>query len=170
MVIWITGLSGAGKSSIAKSLVEEIKQKQSVVLLDGDMVRIAISDPHIGYDKKSRIENAYRISRLAKMLSDQEIIVVVATMSLFHEIHEWNRKNFSQYLEVYVSVDFNVLKKRDARSIYSKAEAGITSDVVGVHLEFEEPKCPHVIIDNSENKDSFSSFVHTILEKANLVL
>ena len=102
-VIWITGLSGAGKSTVARATAEQLRKiGPTPVLIDGDEIRAAIRDPHTGHDPSSRLDNAYRISRLAKLFADQGHMVIVATMSIYHEIHDWNRANLLGYFEVWV--------------------------------------------------------------------
>ena len=86
-VIWITGLSGAGKSTIARAAVTQLRALGELpVLIDGDQIREAIADPNTGHDIASRLANAYRISRFAKLFAEQGHTVIVATMSIFHEI------------------------------------------------------------------------------------
>ena len=100
-VIWITGLSGAGKTTVAQAAARCLRLKgMHPVILDGDAVRDVVCDPHTGHDRVSRLANAYRICRLAKLLADQGHLVLVATMSLFSEIHRWNREQLPNYLEV----------------------------------------------------------------------
>ncbi len=148
-VIWITGLSGVGKSTLAIELQKQMRSDGLVPIhLDGDAMRAAIADPHIGHDKASRLENAFRICRFAKMLSEQGFLVIVSTMSLFKEIHSWNRANLINYYEVLIEVDLEILKKRDARFIYSKAEAGKISNVVGIDLEYDLPTAADLRLNN----------------------
>lgn len=148
-VVWITGLSGAGKSTIARQLVSELRVGGgSPVLLDGDEVRDAISDPTVGHDRTSRLANAYRICRLARLISTQGFTVVVATMSLFKEVHDWNRRNLPNYFEVFVEVSLETLRQRDARGLYSRAAQGKATNVVGLDLEFDRPTTPHLTLRN----------------------
>ena len=138
MVIWITGLSGAGKSTIAKEVVNYLRcENQPCIFLDGDEVRKALEDPHIGYDYNSRLIIAKRISRLAQMLEQENIWVVVATISLFKEVHSWNRLNFKDYIEVYLRVELEVLKQRDSKGLYKRADKGEISNVAGIHYQKE---------------------------------
>lgn len=167
MVFWITGLSGAGKSSIARDLVAALRaQGRTVVLLDGDEIRAAIDDPSIGHDRESRLKQARRIARLAKLIENNGPVVVVATISFFHEIHEWNRKNFKNYFEIYVKVDLSVLQERNARGLYEKARQGTEKNIVGLDLLAEEPLHPHLILENNESKNDLTPFVSDILEKS----
>lgn len=148
-VIWITGLSGAGKSSLS-AIVAELARESGIatVLLDGDTVR-AINGDELAHDVASRLQNAYRISRWCKELSEQGLLVVCSTMSLYPEIWEWNRANLRKYCEVYLQVPMDVLIERDAKGLYQRAVAGVQGDVVGIHQRFDEPTAPHLIIHNS---------------------
>ncbi len=148
-VIWITGLSGAGKTSIASKVVEQLRARQTAVLLDGDVVRQIVDDPNTGHDAESRLVNAYRICRMAQVLAAQGLTVVVATMSLFHEIHAWNRSNLPSYFEVYLKVDIEVLRARDPKGLYSRSDCGIESHLAGVDIPYEEPLDPDLVIDNN---------------------
>lgn len=149
-VIWITGLSGAGKSTIARAAVAQLRATgEPPVLLDGDAIREAIADPHTAHDPASRLANAYRISHLAKLFADQGHTVFVATMSIFHEIHAWNRVNLPNYLEVWVEVALGALRKRDARGLYSRHENGDATNVPGMDLDYERPLQPDLVLDNN---------------------
>ena len=166
LIVWITGLSGAGKSSVARELAGQLRDLgRPVVVLDGDEVRAAIADPNVNHDRISRIANAMRLCRLAKLLADQGVYVVTATMSLFKEIHDWNRSNFDRYFEAYLKVDLEILKRRDARQLYSQAQAGKVKNVVGVDLEFDEPQNPDLVLDNTAELHTLSALAAQILEQ-----
>jgi len=150
IVVWITGLSCAGKSTIARRVAEIIRQRgDNCILLDGDDIRRAFPQVQSGHDRESRLINAHRNSGLAKMLADQGHIVIFATMSLFSEVQKWNRENFPAYLEVYVDVPMEILKERDIDDLYSRAEQGLIENVVGVQLDYDLPIRPDLVIDNS---------------------
>ena len=160
-VIWITGLSGAGKSTIARATVRQLRtQGKQPILIDGDEIRDAIRDPHTGHDPASRLANAYRICRLARLLADQGHIVIVATMSIYHEIHSWNRKHLPNYFEVWIEVDLLTLQTRDPHGLYSQAVNGVTHNVAGIDLTYERPENPDLILQNKppfHNPESLSS-------------
>lgn len=165
-VVWVTGLSGAGKSTIARRVVDCLRRRGlPTLLLDGDDVRLAVSDPHIGHDRVSRLTNAMRIARLAKLLSEQGFIVVVPTMSLFREVHLWNREQLPNYLEVWVQVSLEVLRQRDARGLYSRAARGEASDVVGVHVEYDEPKQAHLVLRNDQGEAGLEDLVRQVVAR-----
>lgn len=149
-VIWLTGLSASGKSTIARELQVLLKEKGIIpLLLDGDQFREVVADHNCGHDPQSRIQNAYRISRFANMAARQGLIVIVATMSLYHEIHNWNRNNFPEYFEVFIKADLETLKKRDPKGLYKHVAAGDAKNLPGMDLQPEFPKHPDLIIENN---------------------
>lgn len=149
LVAWITGLSGAGKSTVARAVIAELAQSGiRAILLDGDEVRAAISDANTGHDTESRLKNAMRICRWAALLSKQGFMVVVATMSLFEEVHRWNRDNLPSYREIFLDVGLDTLHKRDPRGLYRRASSSEEKNVVGIDLNFSPPKEPHLTVRN----------------------
>ena len=165
-VIWITGLSGAGKSTLARRVVQSLRaQGLAVLLLDGDDVRQAIADPQTGHDRASRLTNAMRISRLAKLLAEQGFLVVVPTMSLFQEVHRWNRDHLPNYLEVWIQVRLEILQQRDARGLYSRASRGEVENVVGVHVDYDEPREAHLILQNESDEAGLDQLVEQVLQR-----
>jgi adenylylsulfate kinase-like enzyme len=164
-VIWITGLSGAGKSTIARKMQELLRAAGAdAVVLDGDDVRRAVDDPHCGHDRASRLTNAYRVCRLAKVIGEQGVPVIVATMSLFHEIHDWNAANLPGYFEVFLRVPVGILRERDPKGLYQRADHGAERDVGGVDLEIEEPRRPDLVVDNSEALADATPVARRIIE------
>ena len=143
-VYWITGLSGAGKTTIGKLWYEELHSKMAnVVFLDGDILR-AVFAGDLGYSQEERRRIAMRYARLCKMLCEQGIVVVCCTISMFDSVREWNRENIDNYVEVYIKVSMETLRRRDQKGLYSHAD----SNVAGVHFQVEEPKTPDVVLEN----------------------
>lgn len=143
MVIWVTGLSGAGKTTVCTALRETLKGRvPGLVVLDGDAVRQAISFD-LGFREEDRVTQITRIQRLAKMLSDQGLTVLVAALYSHPELLAWNRENISDYIEVYLRVSLGALRQRDAKHLYD----GSREDVVGVNIEWQEPAAPDIVFD-----------------------
>ena len=166
VVIWITGLSGAGKSVIAQKTHELIRSHVSnVVLTDGDEFRALMGD-ELGHDHQGRLKNAYRIARFCKFLADQDTHVVCATMSLFPECQEWNREHIKRYFEVYVRVPLEELVRRDPKGLYARTLAGEEQGLVGIDLAFTEPRHPDLVIDNGQERSDFTDVAREIVERS----
>lgn len=147
-VYWITGLSGAGKTTIGKLLYDKIRAEYpNTVILDGDILRKVFGDD-LGYSKEERRKCAMRYSRLCAMLQEQGINVICCTISMFDSVREWNRENIRNYKEIYVKVSMETLQKRDQKGLYSGMTEEEQKEVVGIHMEIEEPKCPDLILEN----------------------
>ncbi len=152
--IWITGLSGSGKTTLATHVVDGLARcGVPVILLDGDELRLALGqDENAGYhSRESRLGMAKKYSNLCNLIASQGFTVVMSTISLFHEIHAWNRQNLSNYFEIYLRVPLDELKRRDSKQIYSRFEAGDIRDVVGLDLPMDEPQNPHWLVDFHES-------------------
>jgi len=153
-LVWITGLSGSGKTTIGKKVFNKFKKKYSnTIFLDGDIFR-NIFGGDLKYSIKERLENARRIHRLCKFLVLQDINVVCATISLFKEIHTMNRKEFKNYYEIFIECDMMELKKRNQKNLYSKSKKlKNRANVVGIDLPYDKPKNANLIIDNSKKSN-----------------
>lgn len=144
MVYWITGYSGAGKTTIGTLLYNYLKKNQkNLVLLDGDKLREVFGND-LGYTKEDRYRSAMRNVQLCKMLSEQGIDVICCTISMFEDIRKYNRDNIKDYVEIYVKVDIDTLYKRDQKKMYSNNE----KNLVGVDIFLDEPKNPDIILYN----------------------
>jgi len=147
-VYWITGLSGAGKTTIGKLLYKKIKEKYpNTVFFDGDTLRKVFGDD-LGYSKEERRKCAMRYSRLCAMLQEQGMNVICCTISMFDSVREWNREHICSYKEVYVKVSMETLRIRDQKGLYSGETEEKQKEVVGVHMQVEEPKNPDLVLYN----------------------
>lgn len=149
MVFWITGLPGAGKTTLAKILTRD----RSIfplkpIHLDGDEIRkILNSETSKWHDRESRISLSYKYSKLANLLSNQGHNVIVSTVSLFSEIHDWNRNNMAKYFEIFIKVSIKELLKRDQKNLYSDFQKGDVKNVPGMDFKIDIPKKADCIID-----------------------
>jgi cytidine diphosphoramidate kinase len=163
-VVWITGLSGAGKTMLARGVASALRANgRKVVLLDGDELRAAIAGK-VGHSEAERRELAQRYATLCRFLSFEGVDVVCATMSLYHDVHAWNRAQSPGYLEVYLKVDLDVLIRRDPKGLYRRALNGEISNIAGIDLPFEAPVSPHLTLDNNADRASLDPLIAEVLD------
>lgn len=169
MVIWLTGLSGAGKTTLGRKVYSKIKKNYSnTVFIDGDEIReIFKHDKKGDYSLNERRKNAERICALCKWLDSQNINVVCCILSVFEDSRKWNRRNFSSYYEVYIKAPIEFLvKERDYKGIYKAASSGNMKNVVGIDLEFSEPANPDLVIENTGSLQFLDDQADLIVNKA----
>lgn len=143
-VYWLTGLSGAGKTTIGRLWCEKLKAAgESAVLLDGDDLRGAIAED-LGFTEADRRKSAMRNAKLCALLAKQGITIVCCTISMFDSVRAWNRENIPGYFEVYVKASMETLCQRNQKGLYS----GEKQNVAGVHFCVEEPQNPDLILEN----------------------
>ena len=165
MVVWIIGLSGAGKTTLASKVVSLARAaKPNVVLIDGDAIRELFGND-LGYTLEDRRKNADRICQLCKFLDDQGIDVVCAILSLFPESREWNRKNIKNYYEVFIDAPLEELVERDYKEIYAKFKRGEVSNVAGLDLKFPRPDNADLTIKNTGSVAALLSYAESIAAK-----
>jgi len=146
-VWWITGLSGAGKSTVSRLVRDGLTARgYPALLLDGDVMRVVLGETD-GYGPDDR-RLAFTYSRLAREVAKQGIDVICATISMFHAVREWNRGHILRYREIYLRVPMPELEARDPSGLYARARRGEKTDVVGHDGIFEEPGGPDLVIDN----------------------
>jgi len=145
-VFWITGLAGAGKTTIARSFFSIWVQRYPLsLLLDGEDLRRVVM-PEAGFSLADRLECARRYGLLCKLLSGQGLNVVIPTISMFEQCRQWNRTNLPHYFEVYLRAPIETLVERDQKGLYS-GQSGATL-VVGKDLPCEYPSNSDLTIDN----------------------
>jgi bifunctional enzyme CysN/CysC len=172
-VLWFTGLSGAGKSTVARKLVQNLFDLGcQVILLDGDNVRHGLCGD-LGFSGKDRSENIRRICEAAKLFFVQVNVTICTFISPFQKDREYVRSLFPEgrFIEVFVQCDLNVCKRRDPKGLYSKAMKGEIIDFTGVTSPYENPEHPEIIIETDiqpieECVESIKKFLsdHYILE------
>lgn len=143
---WITGLSGAGKTTIGERLFRELrKTKEGVVFLDGDVLK-EILGRGLGFDRAARMDKASRYAALCKALVEQGIDVVISTISMYDSVRDANRAQIGNYVEIFLDVDMETLRRRNTKGLYSPDAHG--ENVVGVDLDAEFPKTPDLTFQN----------------------
>lgn len=143
-VVWITGLSGAGKSTVAHMVWQRLRaQGDAAIYLDGDVLREMLGrvDAHT---PEQRLELAGTYARICHALAAQGMTVVCSTISMFHSVRRWSRANTPRYVEVYLRVPADELRRRDPKGLYARRDG----KMIGVDLPFEEPEAPDLVIDN----------------------
>jgi adenylylsulfate kinase-like enzyme len=165
MVVWIIGLSGAGKTTLAQEVTALVRQRRSnVVLIDGDAIREVFGND-LGHSLEDRRRNADRICRLCKFLDDQGVNVVCAILSLFRESREWNRANLRDYYEVFIDTPMDELIARDPKGIYGRYRSGQIRDVAGMDIEFPRPDKADLLIRNDGSRDGLIAHARTIADR-----
>ncbi len=147
VTIWLTGLSGAGKSTIANALVDHLRaQGKKAELLDGDVVRTNLSKG-LGFSKEDRDTNIRRIGFVANLLTRNGVAALVAAISPYRAVRDEVRETIGQFVEVHVDASLDELVRRDVKGLYEKALRGEIENFTGVSDPYEPPVAPEVHID-----------------------
>ena len=164
--IWLTGLSGAGKSTIAQGLLKELKSRGlKVELFDGDMVRKNLTKG-LGFSKEDRDENIRRIGFVADLLTRNGVIAIVAAISPYKSIRNEVRAKIeknAKFLEVFVKAPLEVCEERDVKGLYKKARTGEIKNFTGISDPYEEPENAEVICETDKENETES--IKKILEE-----
>jgi len=151
-LLWFTGLSGAGKSTVANALdCALFKLGKHTFLLDGDNVRHGLNKD-LGFSDTDRVENIRRIGEAAKLFSDAGLIVLSAFISPFKSDRQIVRSLFleGEFIEVFVSTPLTVCEERDPKGLYKKARAGEIKHFTGIDSDYEAPQSPEITLDTSK--------------------
>ncbi|MGG6238251.1 adenylyl-sulfate kinase [Nodosilinea sp. AN01ver1] len=144
VTVWFTGLSGAGKSTIAQALAEKLKSEgYSLEILDGDIVRTNLTKG-LGFSREDRDENIRRIGFVSHLLTRNGVIVLVSAISPYREVREEVRDRIGDFLEVYVSAPLDVCEERDVKGLYKRARAGEIKGFTGIDDPYEAPLNPDI--------------------------
>jgi adenylylsulfate kinase len=149
VIVWLTGLSASGKSSIAHRLEQRLTERSAIAyVLDGDNVRHGVSSD-LGFSPEDRMENIRRIGEVAKLFVDSGVIVLCAFISPLRVQRQRVRELVSKddFVEVYVRASLAVCEERDPRGLYKKARAGQILDFTGVSAPYEPPEHSEVTVD-----------------------
>jgi len=151
VTIWLTGLSGSGKSTIAVELEHVLTEnRHQAYILDGDNIRHGLNK-NLGFSPEDRTENIRRIGEVAKLFTDAGIISITAFISPYRDDRDAVRKllNEGEFIEVYVKCPLDVCEERDTKGLYKKARVGEVKDFTGISAPYEEPHNPELTIDTS---------------------
>lgn len=152
-LLWLTGLSGSGKSTIANALEHELfSMDQHSYILDGDNVRHGLNKD-LGFSDADRVENIRRIAEMSKLFVDAGMIVVTAFISPFRAERQLARDLLAEgeFVEVFVKAPLDVCEERDPKGLYKKARQGEIKNFTGIDSPYEEPENPELVLDNAAN-------------------
>lgn len=172
ILIWLTGISGSGKSTIAEKLEEKLFSDNILTyLLDGDNIRTGICRD-LGFEEQDRIENIRRIGEISKLMVDAGLVVIGSFISPFRADRNKVRKllNDGEFVEVYVKCPLEIAEERDVKGLYKKARKGEIKNFTGIDSPYEEPASPEIIIETSkqsidESADILYNFIKPLLKK-----
>jgi adenylylsulfate kinase len=164
--LWLTGLPCAGKTTISRELEPLLKGRGwRVELLDGDEVRKGLS-ADLGYDRASREQHARRVAFVAKLLTRNGVIPIVALISPYASSRAHARHQVGRFVEVYIQTPIEVCEQRDTKGLYKRARAGEIHDFTGVDDPYEPPENPEIVVDTTRLTPSQSAaFVISELER-----
>ncbi|KKQ93658.1 MAG: Adenylyl-sulfate kinase [candidate division CPR2 bacterium GW2011_GWC1_39_9] len=147
VTVWLTGLSGSGKTTIATELESLFKEKGfKVEKIDGDVLRETLSKD-LGFSKEDRDTNVERSAFLAKTLNNHGVVAIVSLISPYREKRDWARNYIENFFEVYVNCPLGACEERDAKGLYIRARKGEIPDFTGISDRYEEPVNPELTLD-----------------------
>ncbi|NIK11785.1 adenylyl-sulfate kinase [Alkalibacillus almallahensis] len=152
-VVWFTGLSGAGKSTISVEVENELyRQGLHTFRLDGDNVRHGLNN-NLGFSAEDRTENIRRVGEVAKLMADAGLLTLTAFISPYRRDRDKVRgiMDADEFIEVYVACDLEVCESRDPKGLYQKARAGEIKGFTGIDDPYEEPKNPELVVHSDQN-------------------
>ncbi|MDM5301677.1 adenylyl-sulfate kinase [Bacillus vallismortis] len=152
-ILWLTGLSGSGKSTIANAAARELFELgYQVIVLDGDNIRHGLNKD-LGFSDEDRKENIRRIGEVAKLFVQQGTIVITAFISPFREDREQVRQlvEAGEFNEVYIKCDLDICEQRDPKGLYKKARNGEIPFFTGIDSPYEEPEAPELVLDSGQH-------------------
>jgi adenylylsulfate kinase len=168
LVVWMYGMSGSGKSTIANAAEKVLHQKgHMTTILDGDNLRTGLNQ-HLGFSDDDRRENIRRVSHVAKLFAQQGILTLVSVITPRQELRDLARDVIgNDYYEVFVKASYDLCEKRDVKGLYAKAASGEIKNFTGKDSSFEEPKNPDLIIDTEgqEITESVAVLLEAIHQK-----
>ena len=150
LTLWFTGLSGAGKTTLARMIEIELRNRgHKVEVLDGDVVRTNLSKG-LGFSKEDRDTNIRRIGFVCTLLARNDVIAIAAAISPYRDMRDEVRREAGAFVEVFVKCPIDVLAERDIKGLYKKAMAGEIKHFTGIDDPYEEPLAPEIIVETDK--------------------
>lgn len=172
LVVWLTGLSASGKSTIAVEAEKQLTNMgRSVYRLDGDNIRFGLNSD-LGFSERDRFENIRRIAEVCALFQDAGLIVIASFISPLSSMRQIAReKAGNNFVEVYVKASVEVCAKRDPKGLYEKALKGDIENFTGVSAPYEEPENPELILDTEKDsvKDCVKQLIEEIIKRSQIV-
>jgi adenylyl-sulfate kinase len=166
-IIWFTGISGAGKTTLARLLLGELERREHPVkLLDGDEVR-RFFENDLGYTRQERIANIKRISFTAQQLSECGVTVLVANIAPYYEVRDFLRRKLSHYLQIYLKSSLDAVMQRDVQGHYRKNRCGELANLIGVDDAYDVPRAPDLTLETGSEsvEESFDRLTQFLSQK-----
>jgi len=171
-ILWFTGLSGAGKSTIASAVEQKLFELgHHTYLLDGDNVRHGLNKD-LGFSDADRVENIRRIGEMAKLFADAGLIVLTAFISPFQSDRRLVRElvEHNEFIEIYVNTPLKICEQRDPKGLYKKARKGDIKDFTGIDSKYEKAETPEITINTDElSIASCTDFIIDYLKKNQII-
>ena len=169
-MLWFTGLSGSGKSTIANLVEKKLhRMNRHTFLLDGDNVRHGLNKD-LGFNEADRIENIRRVGEVAKLMTDAGLIVITAFISPFKADRDMVRAMLpeGEFIEVFIDTPLEVAESRDVKGLYKKARSGELKNFTGIDSPYEAPAAPEIRVDTTAMtaEDAANLIVDTLLGDA----
>lgn len=170
LTIWMSGLSGSGKSTIANNLEFSLNSMNyHTYILDGDNTRLGLNKD-LGFSEEDRIENIRRVAEVCKLMNDAGLIVICSFISPFKKNRDQAREIIGEdkFIEVFVDADLSICEMRDPKGLYKKARLGEIKDFTGISSPFEEPQNCIILKNNKpEDLDTNVTYLVNLIEKNN---
>ena len=165
VILWFTGLSGSGKSTVANEVAYKLHEKGKLAyILDGDNIRHGLNK-NLGFSPEDRKENIRRISEVANLFADAGIITITAFISPYAKDRDFCRElaGEGRFLEIFAKASLETCEKRDPKGMYKKARAGEIKDFTGIDAPYEAPENPEMIVDT--DKETVDESAEKVLKK-----
>lgn len=172
VVLWFTGLSGSGKSTVANEVAYKLHEMNKLTyVLDGDNIRHGLNKD-LGFSPEDRDENIRRISEVANLFADSGVIAITAFISPYRKLRNFCRELVGEgrFFEIYAKASLETCEIRDPKGLYKKARAGEIKEFTGINAPYEEPENPEIIVDTDKyNVEESADIVINILKDKNIL-